>query len=161
MKAKKFDFEELYRIIRKRIAGKSQNSYSYKLYINPKLLNRKILEEAKELTLAKNKNQVTWEASDMIYFLTVFLVKRNVNFDSIKSKLMERNSTIKKMSRKENLLNKEADRDSKKRRRKNDRNSKGSKRLYRRRSIEKRGNKGNSHKKFQGVRLRACRNPYN
>ena len=56
---KKFNLQELEKIIQNRIKSKNKNSYSYNLSKNPKLLNKKIIEEACELTLAKNKNQVT------------------------------------------------------------------------------------------------------
>jgi phosphoribosyl-ATP pyrophosphohydrolase len=87
----KFDFEELYRIIRQKILSRNSESYSYRLFKSPKLLYKKILEEAMELTKTKNKKQVVWEASDLIYFMTVFLVKRKVSFSQIKRKLKQRN----------------------------------------------------------------------
>ena len=91
---KKFNLEALYRIIEKRTAGKNKDSYSYKLFRNPKLLNKKILEEAKELTKTKNKKQVIWEASDLLYFMLVFLVKRNVKIRDIFGELKQRNKKL-------------------------------------------------------------------
>jgi|SRR3989344_3657362 len=97
---KDFKFEDLYKLIESRIKSKDKSSYSYQLSDNPKLLYKKILEEAKELTKTKNKNQVIWESSDLIYFLIVFLVKRQVKLEEIKSKLNERNKNKKKFKTK-------------------------------------------------------------
>jgi len=93
-KMKKFSLEALYRIIEKRITSKNKDSYSYKLFRNPKLLNKKILEEARELTKTKNKKQAIWEASDLLYFMLVFLVKRNIEINDILGKLKQRNKKL-------------------------------------------------------------------
>lgn len=94
---KKFDFKELYKIIEERIKIKNKDSYSYKLYKNPKLLKKKILEEANELIRTKNKRQVIWETADLMYFLLVFLVKRGIKLNKIERKLMERNKNKEKL----------------------------------------------------------------
>ena len=94
---KKFSLETLSGIIQRRIRTKNRNSYSYKLFKNSKLLNKKILEEARELIKTKNKNQVIWEASDLFYFISVFLVKRQVNLKKVLLKLEERNKKPKKL----------------------------------------------------------------
>lgn len=96
---KKFNLNTLYIIIEKRIKTKSEDSYSYKLYKNPKLLNRKILEEAEELTKTKNKKQVMWETSDLLYFILVFLVKRGIRLNQIEKKLKERNKNREKLNK--------------------------------------------------------------
>jgi len=94
---KKFSLKSLYKIIEKRVESKNINSYSYKLYKNPKLLKKKILEEANELIRTKNRKQVVWEASDLLYFIIVFLVKRGVKLNKIEKKLMERNKNKEKL----------------------------------------------------------------
>ncbi|PIN90679.1 phosphoribosyl-ATP diphosphatase [Candidatus Pacearchaeota archaeon CG10_big_fil_rev_8_21_14_0_10_32_14] len=94
---KNFEIDDLYKIIEERIRSEDISSYSYKLFKNPKLLNKKIIEEAREHTKTKNKNQVVWEASDLLYFVTVFLVKRNVKLKDVKKKLKERNKNKKNL----------------------------------------------------------------
>jgi phosphoribosyl-ATP pyrophosphohydrolase len=81
----------LYKIIDKKTRNREKNSYSYTVYKNPKLLRKKIIEEANELVRTKNKNQVVWEASDLLYFITLFLVKRKVKLENVENKLKERN----------------------------------------------------------------------
>ncbi len=96
---KKFNLNTLYEIIEKRIKTKSKDSYSYKLYKNPDLLKKKILEEANELIRTKNKKQVIWETSDLLYFILVFLVKREVKLNKIEKKLKERNKNREKLNK--------------------------------------------------------------
>ena len=94
---KKFDLKELYRTIEERAKSRAEDSYSYKLYKNPKLLNKRIIEEANELIRTKNKRQVIWETADLLYFLLAFLVKRKVNLNQIENKLGERNKNAEKL----------------------------------------------------------------
>lgn len=87
----RFDLSNLIKIIDRRIKSNDKESYTYKLYKNPKLLNKKIIEEANELILTKNKKQVVWEASDLLYFILVFLAKRKVRLREIEKMLERRN----------------------------------------------------------------------
>jgi phosphoribosyl-ATP pyrophosphohydrolase len=82
---------KLYKIIDKKTKNKEKNSYSYEVYKNPKLLRKKIIEEANELVRTKNKKQVVWETSDLLYFITLLLVKRKVKLGDVENKLIERN----------------------------------------------------------------------
>jgi len=82
---------KLYRIIDKKTKNKERDSYSYMVYSNSKLLRKKIIEEANELIRTKNKKQAVWETSDLLYFLTLFLVKRKVKLKDVENKLIERN----------------------------------------------------------------------
>jgi phosphoribosyl-ATP pyrophosphohydrolase/phosphoribosyl-AMP cyclohydrolase/histidinol dehydrogenase len=96
---KKFDLEELYGKLKERINSRDKTSYTLKLTKDPKLLYKKIREEARELTQTKNKNQVMWEAADLLYFVTTLLVKRGVSFESVFEKLKERNKKAKKLNK--------------------------------------------------------------
>lgn len=87
----KFNIENLIKIIEKRIKSGDKNSYTYKLYKNPALLRKKLLEEAGELVKTKNKKQVAWEAADLLYFILVFLAKRKVKLKEIEKMLEQRN----------------------------------------------------------------------
>ena len=95
---KKFNLEKLYDKLKLRIESADKNSYTFKLAKNPKLLYKKIKEEANELTCTRNKSQVLWEASDLLYFVTVLLVKRGVRFEKVFEKLEERNKKAKILS---------------------------------------------------------------
>lgn len=104
---KNFDLEELYMDLQKRIKSRDKKSYTLRLINNPKLLYKKIREEAGELTRTRNKKQVIWEASDLLYFITVLLVKRRVAYKNVFNKLKERNKkakTLNKLAKKENKI---------------------------------------------------------
>lgn len=77
--------------------SKDNSSYTCRLFNNPKLLNEKILEEARELTRTKNKKQVIWESADLLYFVLVFLAKRKVKLKQVEKKLESRNKKRKKI----------------------------------------------------------------
>ena len=96
-KTKIFNLEELYKIINSRIKSKNKNSYTYMLDKSPKMLYKKIREEAIELTKTRNKKQVIWETADLLYFVTVLLAKRKVKFEEVYKKLEERNKNPRKL----------------------------------------------------------------
>ncbi|KAI9295568.1 hypothetical protein K502DRAFT_290838 [Neoconidiobolus thromboides FSU 785] len=62
---------ELERTIQSRKNSAPEGSYTHRLFTDPSLLNSKIMEEAEELCQAENKNDVTFEAADLMYFLMV------------------------------------------------------------------------------------------
>ena len=50
-------------------------SYTSRLYNDSKLLHAKIREEAEELCESKTKEEITWEAADVLYFTLVKCAK--------------------------------------------------------------------------------------
>ena len=60
------------------------------LFRQPDLLNRKIMEEAFELTQARRKTDVAWEAADVLYFTLVKLAQKNVPLDAVLRELERR-----------------------------------------------------------------------
>ena len=69
---------------------KNPVSGSYTATLSKEKLNRKILEEAQELVEAKNKDEIIWEAADILYFLTVLLAKNNVKIEDALNELRRR-----------------------------------------------------------------------
>ena len=49
------------------------------------------MEEAKELCDAKTKNEVIWEAADLLYFSTVLMTKAGVTVQEVLDELDRRN----------------------------------------------------------------------
>lgn len=80
---KKFDLEELYQKIKSRINSPDSNSYTKKLVLDKELLKRKLIEEAAEVITAKNKDELIWECSDLIYFLLVYMAEAGVTLEDI------------------------------------------------------------------------------
>lgn len=70
------------------------NSYTRRLFNDPDLLKNKILEEAGELCEATVKNDVAWEAADLLYFAFVRCVSLGVELSDIESHLNRRAKKI-------------------------------------------------------------------
>src|SRR5205085_2052841 len=68
--------------------------YTAKLFQNPDLLHSKIMEEADELCSAKTKNEIAWEAADLIYFALVKCIANGVSLTDIESQLDKRSKKI-------------------------------------------------------------------
>ncbi len=86
---KHFSLKELYRVVESRLAEAPDGSYTAKLR-DEKLLAEKILEEAREVVEATEREDVVWEAADVLYFLTVLLAKRGISFDEVLGELYRR-----------------------------------------------------------------------
>ncbi|CAG8507273.1 9479_t:CDS:2 [Funneliformis caledonium] len=69
-------------------------SYTSKLFKNPDLLHSKIMEEADELCSAKTKDEIAWEAADLIYFSLVKCVTNGVSLKDIETQLDKRSKKI-------------------------------------------------------------------
>ena len=89
---KKFDLNALYEKIALRAKSALEESYTKKLFKDELLLKRKLIEEAAEVITAKNKENLIWECSDLIYFLFVIMTKEGVNISDIEKENERRNN---------------------------------------------------------------------
>ncbi|KAI7872985.1 histidinol dehydrogenase-domain-containing protein [Spinellus fusiger] len=64
-----------------------KDSYTARLFNDASLLKSKIMEEAEELCDATEKEDVAWEAADLIYFALVKCVGANVSLQDIEKNL--------------------------------------------------------------------------
>lgn len=62
-------------------------SYTKRLFDDEKLLTAKILEEAEELAEADTKDEVAWEAADLLYFAMTKVVKEGVSWADVQRNL--------------------------------------------------------------------------
>jgi len=85
---KQFNLNELYAVIQDRINYPKSGSYTATL--TDKSLREKILEEAEEVVTARTKDEVIWEAADVLYFLTVLLAKSKVEIADVLHELRRR-----------------------------------------------------------------------
>ena len=73
----------LQQTLRSRKASAPEGSYTARLFKDAKLLNAKIIEEASELCQASNKEDIAFEAADLIYFALTRCVAEDVSLADI------------------------------------------------------------------------------
>jgi phosphoribosyl-ATP pyrophosphohydrolase/phosphoribosyl-AMP cyclohydrolase len=83
-----FTLPGLQAVVRDRLANPRPGSYTARL--NDDLLREKILEEAGEVTRARTRDEIIWEAADVLYFLTVLLAKNGVGYNEVMRELAGR-----------------------------------------------------------------------
>jgi len=84
----KSDFERLERIVAERFANPRPGSYTATL--NDERVREKIREESGELIEAAGKEEVIWEAADLLYFVSVLLHREKVSWQDVYDELDRR-----------------------------------------------------------------------
>ena len=84
----KSSMERLYGTISERFANPRPGSYTATL--NDKRVREKVMEEAEELTEAEGKDEVIWEAADLLYFASVLMYKEGVTWQDVYDELDKR-----------------------------------------------------------------------
>jgi len=82
-----FSLPSLMSTLKQRQAHMPEGSYSAKLFANRELLLKKIIEEAFEVTRAPDRENLTWEIADTIYFLSVLATSEGVQWRDIEAEL--------------------------------------------------------------------------
>jgi len=80
----------LWRVFEERKKTQSESSYSFKLMRNRNLLLKKIAEESSEVIIAakdKQRNEIVYEAADLLYHLMVLLYDEGITLDDIYKEL--------------------------------------------------------------------------
>ena len=85
---RKYSWEFLHGIIQERFRNPSPGSYTATL--DDDLVREKIMEEAKELCEAKTRDEVIWEAADLLYFSTALMAREGVTVQEILDELDRR-----------------------------------------------------------------------
>ena len=93
---KEFDLQALYDKIVARVKSAPPESYTKKLLLDEGLLKRKLIEEAAEVITFKDKENLIWECSDLIYFLFVIMAKEGVTILDVEKENERRNEEVKK-----------------------------------------------------------------
>ncbi|MCL2210161.1 MAG: phosphoribosyl-ATP diphosphatase [Treponema sp.] len=63
---------------------------SYTATLDDELVREKVMEEAKELCEAKNRDEIIWEAADLLYFSAVLMTRAGVSIQEILDELDRR-----------------------------------------------------------------------
>jgi len=82
--------QTVYARLQKRVLGDDEQSFTRKLARDPRLLEAKLLEEARELAGATRRADVVWEAADVLFFLLVKLADNDIGLDEVHDELARR-----------------------------------------------------------------------
>lgn len=74
-------------VLRSRLESAPEGSYTHRLFNDPALLRAKIMEEADELCRAETKEEVSFEAADLIYFALTKCIASGVSIAEIERSL--------------------------------------------------------------------------
>lgn len=94
----KYGLLELQTLLQERKVNSVPGSYTNRLFNDATLLNAKINEEAEELTDAKTKDEVAWEAADLFYFALTKLVANDVSLSDVERNLASKHLKITRRS---------------------------------------------------------------
>jgi len=83
-----YTWEFLQSIIADRLCNPVSGSYTASL--DDELVREKVLEEARELCEAKTRDEIVWEAADLLYFSTVLMARAGVSVQEILDELDRR-----------------------------------------------------------------------
>ncbi|WVQ91653.1 histidinol dehydrogenase [Cryptococcus gattii] len=70
-----------------RLASAPEGSYTKRLFTDEKLLRNKIMEEAEELCDAQTKEEVAFEAADLVYFALTRCISKGVSWRDVEAAL--------------------------------------------------------------------------
>jgi phosphoribosyl-ATP pyrophosphohydrolase len=84
--------DDLWRLLRKRLDGDRvpAGSYTARLFKDSALLEKKVLEEAGEFARFRDRENLIWEAADLIYFMSVLLAREGVSWETVWDELRGR-----------------------------------------------------------------------
>ena len=86
---KQLTHADLYRVIQERLENAPPGSYTARLK-DDELLKAKIMEEAQEVIEAQRREDIVWEAADVLYFLTVLLARNDIGVNEVIEELYRR-----------------------------------------------------------------------
>ncbi|QLQ78715.1 hypothetical protein HG537_0B00640 [Torulaspora globosa] len=85
---------ELEKLLKDRLNNAPEGSYTRRLFSDPELLTAKVKEEAEELTEAKTKSELAWEAADLFYFAMTKLVANGVSLADVEQNLQKKHLKV-------------------------------------------------------------------
>jgi phosphoribosyl-ATP pyrophosphohydrolase/phosphoribosyl-AMP cyclohydrolase/histidinol dehydrogenase len=73
-----------------RLADGPDSSFTARLARDPQLLAKKLVEEAHELGVASDRENVVWESADLMYFTAAAIASRGVSLAEVTAELDRR-----------------------------------------------------------------------
>ncbi|MFM7469237.1 MAG: phosphoribosyl-ATP diphosphatase [Vampirovibrionales bacterium] len=86
----RFQMVHLFQKLQERRTHAPEGSYTRKLFQQPKLLQRKLMEEAFETTQATTQEELIWELGDLLFFLATTAVAQGISWQRLESELAGR-----------------------------------------------------------------------
>ncbi len=86
----------LERRLRDRLGSGADDSFTMRLAEDDELLAAKLIEEATELSEAKDRQDTIWEAADVLYFTTVALARKQIRFAEVLHELDRRSLAVRR-----------------------------------------------------------------
>lgn len=87
---KDFAFEDVYDIICDRIKNPKTNSFVSNLMKSELKIKNKILEEVDEMINYKDRDNLIWEITDVIFFIMTLMAKHDITIKDVKNELWRR-----------------------------------------------------------------------
>ncbi|KAF2139830.1 uncharacterized protein K452DRAFT_231343 [Aplosporella prunicola CBS 121167] len=87
---------KLQQTLQSRKASAPEGSYTARLFNDPNMLKAKIMEEAQELVEAKTKEEVAFEAADLMYFALTKCVASGVTLEDVEKNLDAKSVKVKR-----------------------------------------------------------------
>jgi phosphoribosyl-AMP cyclohydrolase / phosphoribosyl-ATP pyrophosphohydrolase len=87
---RRFSLPELFDILKDRKVSPRPESYTAKLFADRRMLLKKIMEEAFEVSTYEDRANLRWEIADLIYFISVLAVDQGIEWKEIESELASR-----------------------------------------------------------------------
>jgi len=85
---RRYTWDYLQSIITERFSNPIPGSYTATL--DDELVREKLIEEAQELCGAKTRDEIVWEAADLLYFCTTLITRAGVSVEKVLSELERR-----------------------------------------------------------------------
>jgi phosphoribosyl-AMP cyclohydrolase / phosphoribosyl-ATP pyrophosphohydrolase len=87
LQAPDFSMGTLFNTLNERKATLPEDSYTAKLFANPVLLHKKLMEEAFEVATAPDQRNRVWELADLLFFLSVVACANDIPWDTVLAEL--------------------------------------------------------------------------
>jgi len=94
------NFAEVLARLSERVKGADAASFTHKLFNDPEMLRKKLLEEAGELSEANTRDEAAWEAADVLYFSLIAMMRNGAEMHDVFAELARRMNRVQRRKNK-------------------------------------------------------------